>query len=71
MWSLICRYEFRESLGLLGVLSDNAFIDLLFNVFNKKRNNQVSFEEYIDGLRILTRGTQDEKLVCFVWGDDV
>ena len=55
-------YEFRESLGLLGVLSDNAFIDLLFNVFNKKRNNQVSFEEYIDGLRILTRGTQDEKL---------
>ena len=55
----------------MGVLSDNAFIDLLFNVFNKKRNNQVSFEEYIDGLRILTRGTQDEKLVCFIWEDDV
>ena len=57
-------FEFRESLGLLGFVSETAFTDLLFNAFNTSKNNAVSFQEYIRGLHILTRGTNDEKLVC-------
>ena len=55
-------FEFRESLGLLGFVSETAFTDLLFNAFNTSKNNAVSFQEYIRGLHILTRGTNDEKL---------
>lgn len=63
---LFCSFEFRESLGLLGFVSDTVFTELLFNAFNTNKNNQVSFKEYIDGLRILTKGTNDEKLVFLV-----
>lgn len=63
---LFYSFEFRESLGLLGFVSDTVFTELLFNAFNTNKNNQVSFEEYINGLRILTKGSNDEKLVFSV-----
>lgn len=59
--------EFRDSLGLLGFVSETVFTDMLFNAFNTNRDTRVTFEEYIRGLRILTRGSQDEKLVRIVW----
>lgn len=55
--------EFRDSLGLLGFVSETVFTDMLFNAFNTNRDARVTFEEYIRGLRILTRGSPDEKLV--------
>ena len=59
--------EFRDSLGLLGFVSETVFTDMLFNAFNTNRDTRVTFEEYIRGLRILTRGSQDEKLVWIAW----
>lgn len=61
----IYRLEFRDSLGLLGYVSETVFTDMLFNAFNTNGDSRVTFQEYIRGLRILTRGSQDEKLVCY------
>ena len=58
------RFEFRDSLGLLGYVSETVFTDMLFNAFNTNGDTRVTFQEYIRGLRILTRGSQEEKLVC-------
>ena len=61
----ISSLEFRDSLGLLGYVSETVFTDMLFNAFNRNGDTRVTFQEYIHGLRILTRGSQEEKLVCF------
>ena len=60
---LMYRFEFRDSLGLLGYVSETVFTDMLFNAFNTNGDTRVTFQEYIRGLRILTRGSQEEKLV--------
>ena len=64
------RFEFRESLGLLGQATKTVFTDLLFNAFSSNGNNKVTFEDYIRGLLILKLGTPEERLVgLFVVGD--
>ncbi len=56
-------WDFRNSLGVLGFFSDTALSDFLFGAFDIDHDDYVSFEEYIHGLKIMTKGTPDEKLV--------
>lgn len=55
-------WDFRNSLGVLGFFSDTALSDFLFGAFDIDHDDYVSFEEYIHGLKIMTKGTPDEKL---------
>ncbi|KAK8791945.1 hypothetical protein WA158_005322 [Blastocystis sp. Blastoise] len=55
-------WDFRNSLGVLGFFSDTALSDFLFAAFDLDKDDHVSFEEYVRGLKIMTKGTPDEKL---------
>lgn len=57
------RMDFRESLGLLGLVSDEGFNNLVFRGFDMDGDGRISFAEYARGLSVMTKGTPDEKLV--------
>eukprot|EP00163_Fabomonas_tropica_P020258 TRINITY_DN3568_c0_g1_i2.p1 TRINITY_DN3568_c0_g1~~TRINITY_DN3568_c0_g1_i2.p1 ORF type:complete len:209 (-),score=50.33 TRINITY_DN3568_c0_g1_i2:283-819(-) len=65
--SEINRKQFDEALALVDIHVDNkAFLDRLFDVFDRENDGLVNFKEFVTGCSLLTRGTQEEKIaVCF------
>lgn len=60
--NMMDREGFRKSLGLLGMVQDALLCHQLFRVFNRSGTGQINFEEYVNGLGVLMKGTLDEKL---------
>ena len=61
--SLINREQLGEVLDSIGLEpASSAFIDRLYDAFDKVDNDGVNFVEFTAGLSVLLRGTQEEKL---------
>ena len=54
--------EFRQSLGVVGMIQDSLLCQRLFSVFNKSKSGTISFSEFLEGLGVLVKGSVDEKL---------
>lgn len=53
--------EFQSALGF----RDSAFVNRIFQLFDKNEDNAINFNEFICGLSVLSiRGTLEEKLQC-------
>lgn len=54
--------EFRQSLGVVGMIQDSLLCQRLFSVFNKSKTGAINFAEFLEGLGVLVKGSVDEKL---------
>jgi Ca2+-binding EF-hand superfamily protein len=59
----ITQEDFREFLKGMGV-TDSFLQDLLFGVFDKNKDGQINFHEFVTALSVITRGDANEKLEC-------
>jgi len=57
----IDKSEFKEVMKQMGVV-DNFLQDLIFNVFDDDKDACIDFQEFVNALSVMTRGTPDEKL---------
>jgi len=60
---VINKSEFKEVMKQMGVV-DNFLQDLIFNVFDDDKDACIDFQEFVNALSVMTRGTPDEKLEC-------
>lgn len=60
------RHDFHRSMGIIGNVPDSALCDLIFNAFDRDHTGCLSFEQYIYSLGIMTKGTDEEKLVNII-----
>ncbi|KAL6077112.1 Visinin-like 1b [Balamuthia mandrillaris] len=58
---VIPRNSFRPVLERMGV-TDSFLQDLIFRVFDGKRDGVIDFGEFVCALSVITRGTADQKL---------
>jgi len=58
---VMSKKDFVDAMKSLRV-TDTLLQDLIFNAFDTKRSGSISFQEFIRGLSVLTRGTPEEKL---------
>jgi len=64
---VINKSEFKEVMKQMGVV-DNFLQDLIFNVFDDDKDACIDFQEFVNALSVMTRGTPDEKLECeYFW----
>ncbi len=47
----------------LGV-TDPSLQDVMFNLFDEKKDGTIDFEEYLTALSVMKRGTVEERLEC-------
>lgn len=52
-------------MGIIGMVSKSALCDLYFNAFDVRNAQSLTFEDYITGLSIMTRGSEEEKMVFY------
>ncbi|EGG17837.1 calcium-binding protein [Cavenderia fasciculata] len=58
---MINKEDFKEIITQMGI--GDAFLhELLFNVFDKNKDNTINFQEFVCGLSSITRGTPEEKI---------
>lgn len=60
---VIDKLEFKEVMKQMGVV-DNFLQDLIFNVFDDDKDGCIDFQEFVNALSVMTRGTPEEKLEC-------
>ena len=53
---------FRKSMGVIGAVHDSALSDIIFDAFDLKKVNRVSFYEFVASMSVMLRGSGDEKL---------
>ncbi|EFA83231.1 calcium-binding protein [Heterostelium album PN500] len=58
---VIGKTEFRDIMTQMGI-ADTFLHELLFNVFDKNKDNTINFQEFVCGLSVITRGTPEEKI---------
>merc|ERR1711916_402607 len=65
--SEINRSQFEEALATVNVeIQNKAFLDRLFDIFDRENDGLVNFKEFVTGLSLVLKGTHDEKVkVCF------
>ena len=69
--NLMNRSSFRDSLGILGLTSDDWLPSRIFKVFDIDNDGFLSFPEYLVNLSVMLRGTEDEKLeLSFLFSAD-
>lgn len=54
--------QFRETLGVLGIVDDHFLPDQMFRVFDIDQDGKLSFHEFASSLAVMIRGSEDEKL---------
>ncbi len=59
----IDRAVFERCLGPVGA-EKNLITQRMFDFFDQNADNYISFEEFIVGLSVLTKGTMEEKMTC-------
>ena len=65
------KINFNKLLGKLeqfGVndFQDSAFSDRLFHIFDINHDGVIDSKEFISGIGLICKGTEDEKLECFL-----
>jgi len=58
---VMSRKDFVEAMKSMRV-TDSFLQDLIFNAFDTKRTGVITFQDFIRGLSVMTRGTPEEKL---------
>ncbi|GAM19989.1 hypothetical protein SAMD00019534_031640 [Acytostelium subglobosum LB1] len=59
--AVVSRAEFKEIMTQMGI-ADTFLHDLLFNVFDRNKDNTINFQEFVCGLSVVIRGTPEEKI---------
>lgn len=49
-------------MGIIGMVNKSALCDLIFNAFDVRNAQALTFEDYITSLSTMTLGTEDEKM---------
>jgi Ca2+-binding EF-hand superfamily protein len=65
----INKRDFKELMKGVGV-QDPFLQDLIFGTFDRDKDGNINFKEFVTGLSVITRGSPDEKLEClflFSW----
>ena len=58
------RTMFRDILHTSFNMSDDFFMDRVFQAFDRDCDGYISLEEWVKGLSVFLRGTLDEKIKC-------
>lgn len=49
-------------MGIIGMVNKSALCDLIFNAFDVRNAQALTFEDYITSLSTMTLGSQDERM---------
>jgi len=62
---VINKKEFSEVMRAM-LITDPFLQDLIFNAFDSNRDGVITFQEFVKGLSVMTKGSPEEKLAfCF------